>query len=193
MSDAAKVTARDTPKKRAKEALLLARVAAGDRAAFEKLYRRTAGTVYALVRRLVPDDAACAEVTKDVYVRVWSDARSFSPAVGTAENWVVALAHRCAVERMRGSHAAGNVTAGTAPSLLPELAGGKAQHSISLLTPEQAEALELAYLGGRTHAETAESLGIDQATFRIRVGTALSRLQQGMAPVNRPPTVRKNV
>lgn len=159
-------------------ARLLERVAAGDRAAFEKLYRRTAASVYALVRRLLPDEAASAAVTEEVYVRVWAGAHAYERTRHSAEHWLLNLTHRCAVERIR--------TAGPAPavapeaSLLPSLAGASAVHAISLLTPEQAEALELSYLGGRTHAESARELGVDQATFRLRVGTALSRLRQGM-------------
>lgn len=164
---------------------LLERIAAGDHLAFEKLYRHTAGSVYALARRVLPDDKASAEVTEQVYVRVWLEAHTYERTLQTAENWLLSLAHRYAVERTRTERTPASsppASASPAVSLLPSLAGGRAGLALSLLTPEQAEALELAYLGGRTHSESAQALGVDQATFRIRVGTALSRLRQGMEP-----------
>lgn len=162
---------------------LLGRVAAGDPVAFEKLYRLTAGMVHALTRRMLPDDSASADVTEQVYLRVWAEAHTYERSLGTAETWLLGLAHRCAVERIRADRPLPPKALSDAPLRRAPL-GTAAQHAISLLTPEQSEALELAYLGGRTHAESARVLGVDQATFRVRVGTALSRVRQGMeAPV----------
>lgn len=165
---------------------LIERVAAGNQAAFEELYRRTAGSVYSLVRRVVPDDAASAETTQDIYVRVWSSAHTYRRTLGSADNWLFTLTHRCAVDRIRASddrsihpHPERQV------SLLADIAGPSARRSLALLTPDQAEALELAYFGGLTHTETAQALGVDQTTFRLRIRTALSRLQQGMDPARR--------
>lgn len=152
---------------------LVERVAAEDPSAFEELYRRTAGSVHALVRRVLTEDAPSAEVTAEVYVRVWSTARGYDRSRHTAENWLLDLAHRSAVERRRGSTAQDTIM--PAPS-----AGSACSSAVGLITPEQAEALELTYFCGATHAESARVLGVDRATFRIRVRTALSRLRQDL-------------
>lgn len=162
---------------------LIERVADGDQAAFEEVYRRTAGSVYALVRRILPDATTSAEITQDIYVRVWGSAHSYRQALGSAETWLFALTHSCAVDHLRNSADSRRHSLGTgpdAPPLLPTIADHAAQHSLSLLTPEQAEALELAYFCGLDHRESARALGVDQPTFRLRVRTALSRLRQGM-------------
>jgi RNA polymerase sigma-70 factor (ECF subfamily) len=164
---------------------LIERVATGNRRAFEELYRRTAGSVYALVRRILADEAASAEVTRDIYVRIWAGAHTYRRTLGSAESWLVSLTHRCAVDGARAA-AAPSARARHEQPLLPAIAAGATGRSLSLLTPEQVEALELAYFGGLTHADAARKLGVDRSTLRLRVSTALARLHQGM-DVARPP------
>ena len=85
---------------------LLARVGAGDRAAFGALYDATAPRVFGLVRRLVVDPAQAEEVTQDVYLEIWQTAPRFDPARGSALAWMFTLAHRRAVDRIRSAQAA---------------------------------------------------------------------------------------
>jgi RNA polymerase sigma-70 factor (ECF subfamily) len=159
---------------------LIELVAAGNRGAFEEFYRRTGAGVYALVRRILPDDLSSARITQDIYVRVWSSAHTYRRALGSAENWLFTLSHRCAVDEVGSSDPqAPPPPVATAP-LLPSIAGSSARRALSLLTPEQVEALERAYFGGLGHAEASRALGVDPATFRMRVRTALSRLHMDM-------------
>ena len=50
---------------------LVRRAQKGDEKAFEALYKRTSGRVYALCLRMSGDAEAAAELTQDVYVRCW--------------------------------------------------------------------------------------------------------------------------
>lgn len=171
---------------------LVERVAGGNRRAFEELYRRTAGSVYSLVCRVLPDETASAEITRDIYVRVWSSAHTYRRALGSAESWLVTLTHRCAVDGVRAA-ADGRAHGEREPPVLPGIAGTAAGHALSLLTPEQVEALELAYFGGLTHTEAAGALGVDRSTLHLRVTTALSRLRQGMDSAGHRGSLRSGV
>lgn len=80
---------------------LLVRVATGDEAAFQQLYAVVAGPVFGLVRRVVRDAAQSKEVTQEVLVELWRTASRYHPDRGGALTWVLTMAHRRAVDRVR--------------------------------------------------------------------------------------------
>ena len=84
---------------------LLVATAAGDRDAFSRFYDHMAARVHGLVRRVLVDAAQAEEVTQDVFLEVWQTAARLDPARGTAVAWVLTLAHRRAVDRVRSSQA----------------------------------------------------------------------------------------
>src|SRR5438874_5465671 len=86
-------------------AALLAKVARGDEAAFAGVYDRFATLVYGLVRRVVRDPAQSEEVTQEVLLDVWRTASRFDPGEGSARGWLMTLAHRRAVDRVRSAQA----------------------------------------------------------------------------------------
>jgi hypothetical protein len=59
---------------------LMRRVAAGDRAAFGKLYAATSAKLYGVVLRILRRRDLADEVMQEAYVRIWNNARSFDPA-----------------------------------------------------------------------------------------------------------------
>src|SRR6516164_6041203 len=84
---------------------LLAKVARGDEAAFAGVYDRFGTVVYGLVRRIVRDPAQSEEVTQEVLLDVWRTASRFDPVEGSARSWLMTLAHRRAVDRVRSAQA----------------------------------------------------------------------------------------
>src|SRR5262249_5594260 len=84
---------------------LLAKVARGDEAAFAAVYDRFGTVVYGLVRRIVKDPAQSEEVTQEVLLDVWRTASRFDPGEGSARSWLMTLAHRRAVDRVRSAQA----------------------------------------------------------------------------------------
>jgi len=85
---------------------LLARVARGDQAAFATVYDHSAAQVFGLVRRVVRDPAQSEEVTQEVMLEVWRTASRFDPHRGSAMAWLMTMAHRRAVDRVRSGLAA---------------------------------------------------------------------------------------
>ncbi|MGB8943658.1 MAG: sigma factor, partial [Streptomyces sp.] len=87
---------------------LLPLIARGDQQAFEKLYGLVSGPVYGMVRRVLRDPAQSEEVVQEVLLELWRTAARFDPARGSALAWILTLAHRRAVDRVRSVRAAGD-------------------------------------------------------------------------------------
>src|SRR5258708_39810328 len=85
---------------------LLALVARGDEKAFASVYDQLAGPVYGLIRRVVRNPAQSEEVAQEVLLEVWRAASRFDPSKGSAATWVMTIAHRRAVDRVRSAAAA---------------------------------------------------------------------------------------
>ena len=168
-------------------AALLARVARGDEAAFGAVFDHTAGPVLGTVRRIVRDPAQSEEVMQEVLLEVWRTASRFDPDAGSPAAWIMMLAHRRAVDRVRSEHSAAQreLRAAAASVEYDEVAEAvqvnldheRVRRCLSSLTELQREAVTLAYYRGYTYREVAELLGISVGTVKTRMRDGLIRLR----------------
>ncbi len=169
---------------------LLARVARGDHAAFEAVYDQFAGPVYGLVRKVLRDPAQSEEVAQEVLIDVWRTASRFDPDRGSAVAWVMTIAHRRAVDRVRSENAStareqkmtlGPVTGDDVAELVETaLDRQRVRRCLGGLTELQAESVKLAYYGGYTYPQVAELLGVALGTVKTRIRDGLIRLRDCM-------------
>jgi RNA polymerase sigma-70 factor (ECF subfamily) len=164
---------------------LLERVARGDQSAFAELYDRLAPRVFGLVKRLLVDHAQSEEVTQEIFLEIWQTAPRFDANRGAATTWILTMAHRRAVDRVRASqasrdrdhrigirdHAVGYDT--VAESIEVSIEHERVQRAMSRLTELQRQAVSLAYYGGYSHSEIA-------ALLSVPIGTVKTRLRDGM-------------
>jgi RNA polymerase sigma-70 factor, ECF subfamily len=168
---------------------LLRRSARGDEAAFADLYDATSRRLFGLVLRIVRDHAMSEEVTQEVYLDVWRQSARFDADRGSALSWLMTIAHRTAVDRVRASeasrrrddtHAAKHQDRDfdtTAESAHASLEAQRVRRALSTLTDAQRSAVELAYLGGYTHTEVARLLDLPLGTAKTRIRDGLIRLR----------------
>ena len=166
---------------------LLTAVARGDERAYDGVYDRTSGWVLGVARKVVRDPAQAEEVMQEVMLDVWRLASRFDPARGTGTSWVMTLAHRRAVDRVRSerSHAIRELRAARAvidyddvtEAVEASLDAQRVQRCVASLTPLQRECVHLAYYGGYTYREVAELLGVPAGTVKTRMRDGLIRLR----------------
>lgn len=84
---------------------LLGQVARGDQEAFARVYDLVSGPVLGLVRSVLRDPAQSEEVTQEVLLEVWRSAPRYQASRGSGMTWVLTLAHRRAVDRVRSAQA----------------------------------------------------------------------------------------
>jgi RNA polymerase sigma-70 factor (ECF subfamily) len=169
--------------------VLLQRVARGDEAAFEALYDQVVGSVFGLVRRVVRDLAQSEEVVQEVMVELWRTAARYSPERGSAMAWVMTLAHRRSVDRVRSAQSTANREDRMASQAVPRpfdevaeqvtqrLEHEQVRRCLSTLTELQRESIMLAYYGGRTYREVGELLDTPLGTIKTRLRDGLIRLR----------------
>jgi RNA polymerase sigma-70 factor (ECF subfamily) len=165
----------------------LARVARGDEGAFDAVYDQVAGPVLGIVRRVIRDLAQSEEVTQEVLLEVWRSASRFTPERGTAMAWVMTLAHRRAVDRVRSAQRATEREQRVVNTEIPfdevaeavesSLEHERVRRCLGTLTELQRESVTLAYYGGYTYNEVAALLGVAAGTVKTRMRDALIRLR----------------
>src|SRR5581483_353030 len=166
---------------------LLIRVARGDQPAFEAVYDRLAGPVYGVIRRILRDPSQSEEVTQEVLLEVWRTAARFDPAVGGAATWVMTIAHRRAVDRVRSAAAAAEREQKTAEvaSARDEVADAveasldreRVRRCLDRLTPVQRESITLAYYGGYSYRQVAGLLNVTLGAIKTRIRDGLIRMR----------------
>src|SRR3954467_180756 len=80
---------------------LLAAVAKGDEAAFERLYVATRAKLYGIVLRILRRSDLAEEVIQDTYLRIWRNAGEFNSSIATPITWMVAIARNRALDLVR--------------------------------------------------------------------------------------------
>jgi len=172
--------------------VLLGRVARGDTRAFELLFDRVSGAVLGVARRVLRDPGQAEEVAQEVMVEVWRSAARYDPARGSALTWVLTLAHRRAVDRVRSAQAATDreqrVARQEHTTPFDEVAEAaearmerqQVRAGLEALTPVQREAVELAYYGGYSQREVAALLQLPLGTVKTRMRDGLIRLRDAL-------------
>jgi len=171
--------------KRATKEDLLAQIAGGDQAAFGALYDEVSPRVFGLIRRLLVDHAQSEEVTQEVFLEVWQNAARYERSKGGATTWILTMAHRRAVDRIRSSQAGRDrdVKIGirdyvsdydnVADTVETTIEHERVKEAMAQLTELQRQAVSLAYYGGYSHSEVA-------AMLSVPIGTVKTRLRDGM-------------
>jgi RNA polymerase sigma-70 factor (ECF subfamily) len=174
----------------APDAVLLARIRAGDDVALGHVYDRHVDVVYGLARRVTRDEQLARDVTQEVFTHLWELPDRVDLTRGTLRSYLAVLAHRRAVDEVRRherryrteSHAARpDHTEDSSTEVVDTAARSwgreRLANCLSTLPEEQRSAIELAYFDGLTYRQVAERLGVPEGTAKSRLRLALARMR----------------
>lgn len=173
---------------------LVAAVATGDEAALAELYRRHAAGVFAVAVRILRHSEQAEDVVQDLFVRLWDHPGQFDAGRGSLRSFLLLQARTRSLDvlraegaRRRREHADGvadlavGVTGDPEIETLTDAAVGEVRAAISVLTPTEREAIELAFFGGLTYREVAQVLGAPEGTVKSRIRLGLQRMRRTLS------------
>jgi RNA polymerase sigma-70 factor, ECF subfamily len=168
---------------------LVARVAQGEEWAFLALYDRYVGRVHALTLRILGEPMLAEEATQDTFLKLWSRARFYLAERGSLLLWLLTIARRTALDRLRLETRRPTLSDSNDPTeawqtipngegLPDENRWRSVRFALEALSPEHRQVLELAYYQGMSQSEIAEVLGWPLGTVKTRLRAAMERLRQ---------------
>ena len=180
------------------EIALLARMKAGDEAAFVQIYRRHRDRVYRLALLYSGSAAQAADISQETFMHLITRPGQFDPARGALGAWLCGVARNLARKGANGREEA------TDPAELEDDESGaqadpdcplerllraetaeQVRRAITALAPHYRDVLILCELAELSYAEAAQLCGIDIGTVRSRLSRARARLAQSLAPFER--------
>nr|HEX4319201.1 sigma-70 family RNA polymerase sigma factor [Kofleriaceae bacterium] len=172
---------------------LLARVAAGDRAAMRDCLQQYARLVWSIARRFEVGDAE--DAVQEIFLEVWKSAARYDAALGTEAVFVATIARRRLIDRRRtrarrptteaievdGEIAMATAGAGGGPERSAE--AQQAARALAKLRPEQQRVLVMAACHGMSHGEIAEETGMPLGTVKAHARRGLLSIRSALLGV----------
>ncbi|MBI5771584.1 MAG: sigma-70 family RNA polymerase sigma factor [Verrucomicrobia bacterium] len=177
------------------DAALLHAAARRDEAAFAALYDRMARPVFSLVVRILRSRAEAEEILQEAFWQVWERAPDYRVELGSPFCWIVTIARRKAIDRLRanarhlqriaaaqGARAEDDFVAPLgAESLGADERSAAVRAGLARLGNEERRAIALAFFDGLTHVEIAAALGTPVGTVKARIRRGLLKLKPALA------------
>jgi RNA polymerase sigma factor (sigma-70 family) len=170
-------------------------LSAGDRGAFDDLYRRYSASAYGLAYRITGQQVLAQDVVHDAFMALWRAPEAFDPARGAFRTFFLSLVHHRAVDTVRREErirARQERASNLEPLAVEDPAEGvtdaadladrriEVRAALETLPPEQRQVLEMAYYGGKTQVQIAEEIDIPIGTVKTRTLAAMRKLRRAL-------------
>jgi RNA polymerase sigma-70 factor, ECF subfamily len=173
---------------RARLSAALTATGAGDRGAFEDVYKKTSAKLFGICLRIFGDRQEAEDALQDAYITIWNKAATFDPARASPITWLAVLTRNRAIDRLRAKGRAVTVpvdeafdVADDAPSAEAQLLGradDSALHvCIDALEPRDSAFIRAAFMHGATYADLATKEALPLGTVKSRIRRALITLR----------------
>jgi RNA polymerase sigma-70 factor (ECF subfamily) len=181
----------DAPLSDASDASLVMAIARWRQDALAEAYRRHAGAVFALSRRVTADAALSEEVVQEVFLRLWNAPDKFDPDRGSLRSFLLAQAHGRAVDMLRSegarrrreeneARAAAEAGYDVDREVWDLALSEHVREVVDGLPEDERRAIELAYFGGHSYRRVAELLDQPEGTVKSRIRSGLRRMREGL-------------
>ncbi len=178
----------------ASDASLVVSVGRYHEEALAEVYRRHAGAVFALARRLLSDRTLAEEIVQEVFLRLWNDPDRYDPDRGSLRSYLLAQCHGRAVDliraessRRRREEKENMLAAEAGYDLEHEVwdmaVADKVKAALRGLPDGERQAILLAYFGGHSYREVADLLDTPEGTVKSRIRAGLKRMRGDLAGV----------
>jgi RNA polymerase sigma-70 factor, ECF subfamily len=176
----------------ASDVTLAMAIARWDQEALAEVYRRNAGPVFGLARRVLGDAAVAEEVVQEVFLRLWHEPGRYDPERGSLRTFLLSQVHSRSVDMLRSDTARRQREVRDARStasgqydveheFLDIAVAEGVRDAMGVLQPGERSAIELAYFGGHTYREVASILGEPEGTIKSRIRSGMRRMQSSLA------------
>jgi RNA polymerase sigma-70 factor (ECF subfamily) len=153
-----------------------------------ELYDRYSKVVYAVALRVLQDAAGAEDVLQDVFLQLWRNPDAFDASRGSLAAWLAVIARHRSIDRLRKRRPETDIedcVIASGPDLRDEteraLLIEKVRGALEVMSPEQRQAMELAFFQGLTHTEIAEKTGEPLGTIKTRIRSGLQQLRAKFA------------
>ncbi|HEY2800314.1 MAG TPA: sigma-70 family RNA polymerase sigma factor [Chthoniobacterales bacterium] len=169
--------------------------------ALRELYNRYGKTLKSVVVHVVHEDAEADDVLQETFLQIWKDAANYSPTAGKPLGWVVTLARRRAIDRLRRrqaycrakdrfeSHIEQQPESWVHNRIDGDLVRSDLrrflERQMNTLPEYQREALALSFFEGLSHREIATRTGTPLGTVKTRLELGLRKLMNCVRPLRR--------
>ncbi|WP_127503981.1 RNA polymerase sigma factor [Actinoplanes solisilvae] len=166
---------------------LAERLRSGDEKALRLAYDRHGAAVLYLAQRLLGNRADAEDVTQLTFVAAWAGRDSFDPQRGTILGWLLGIARRKAIDRMRSAARDDRLVETVRSQVAPAEEAERPERVVDRLVvadelgrlpEEQRRTLELAFFDDLTHPQIAAVTGLP-------LGTVKSHIRRGLANLRR--------
>lgn len=162
--------------------------------ALAEVYRRHAGAVFGLARRLLSDRAFAEEIVQEVFMRVWSDPDRFDPDRGSLRSYLLAQCHSRSVDLIRAesrrsqrelneNHLAAETGYDVEHEVWDIVVTEEVDSALGKLPEGERDAILLSYFGGHTYREVADLLDTPEGTVKSRIRSGLKRMRGDLSGV----------
>ncbi len=167
----------------------LQRVAAGDKSAVRVFVDQYKSLLWSLAKRYSPSRTEAEDAVQDVFVELWEKAARFDPSKASEKTFVVMIARRRLIDRLRKQgrqvptvplDASSEVTESDSDKLEKDETVRKAKNALRTLPEAQQQVIKHSIYGGLTHSQIAEKLGIPLGTVKTHARRGLIKLREAI-------------
>lgn len=167
---------------------LVSRLKDQDTIALQVLYDSYSGALLGVIARIIPQAEVAEDLLQETFVKIWNSAGTYDSSKGRLFTWMMNIARNISIDKLRSKdfkNSNKNQTIETSVDFIDAQKGITfnsdtlgLKELVTALKPELKSILEMVYLKGYTHAETAEALNIPIGTIKTRIRMAMVELRK---------------